>query len=193
MRLDSPKGWKKLVPLELWDLAETKQIKMPSRNFEATMNVTFPMPILLAGILLPFVMGYADTSFLVGFFLSALIFMTTFTLKLENAKSDEDEKESEEPEVQEEVQESHGLAFYLRDGCIEVRTQDGRSYRWVADKDGLNYMAKGGLKSGVYHTLENLAFLEFWESDTTHYQAPLNPYSASTDVEGHVKDFQVVV
>lgn len=159
---------------------------MPSRNFEAQMNIAIPLPILLAGVLLPFVMGYADTSFLLGFFLSALIFMTTFTLKLEDIKSDEDEKPSEEP-----VDESQGLAFYLREGGVEVRTQDGRAYRWKAEAEGLNLMTKGGVRCGVFHTQDDLAFLEFWDPEVSLYQAALNPWASSTDVITHVKDFQI--
>jgi hypothetical protein len=159
----------------------------------STLAAVFPVPLIMSLCLLPFIMQVADLSFLLGFCISTAIFFVTILVALDDEDElEQQKKEAAAAEAALPVDESQGLAFYLREGCVEVRTQDGRRYRWMAEAEGLNLMAKGGIRCGVFHTQDDLAFLEFWEPEVTLYQATLNPWAASTDVKTHVKDFQVL-
>ena len=184
---------------------------MPTRNFNAQLKFVIPMPILLTGLLLPFTMGYFDANFLIGFCLATLIFVTTVVLQIDAPEEDEVPPKEQPDEC---PMENQGLSFYLRgNNIVEVRTQDGRSYRWITTivpptvdgrsfdwitgKNGLNYMAKG-MNCGIYHGVDGRAYISFWHSDGDYYTKPVNPWATSPDIGDindpntpWVKDFQV--
>ena len=180
--------------------AETKR-KMPSRKFEAQMKFAIPMPILLTGLLLPFTMGYFDTSFLIGFCLATLIFVTTIILQIDDPEDDENTTPPKEQPDEYLMEETQGLTFYLRGDCVEVRTQNGHAYRWIPTDNGLNYMVKGGLKTGIFHEEGNWAYISFWDDKEVVYTCPVNPWAASPDIGDKslsnkrsaiwVKDYQI--
>lgn len=156
---------------------------MQGRNFEAKMMIYFPQSLIVAGITLSFILGYISPTFLYGFLLSTVIFMSNFALQL--TKIEEDEYQVKEP--------TEGLTFYLHRDCVEVRTQDGRAYMWAPGKDGLNYMANGTLSSGISQTRDGRAYIEFWNGDLSYYFDSVNPWVTSVDIRDKwVKDFQEV-
>lgn len=168
---------------------------------KTTIKTVFPICTGMTAVALPFVIIYANPSFLLGAYIGFLIFATILIVLLVGFEGDDDDLDVEETkkadtevtDVAPRQEERQGLTFYLRCKCIEVRTQDGRSYRWATGKDGLNYMVDGTLNSGIYHSGDKRAYIEFWSGDNTYHFDPVNPWETSADSGLQwVKDFQEV-